>query len=163
MGFLPHQQLDEHCTRGANYAYSYYPYHGCNAAMVLSQDRFSYYHYKGSYQTHDRSIEQASGKKDRKGKRQYLSDVKTREMLKRLNQYLEGMVDVPRIRIGKRQTIETLINEEALLLAKFLRDERKSWTPRIAIDRSIVWGYRFYPPHTHTLSRLLVPTRFQEK
>jgi hypothetical protein len=28
-------------------------------------------------------------------------------------------------RIGKRQTIETLINEEALLLAKFLRDEWK--------------------------------------
>jgi len=40
-------------------------------------------------------------------------------------------VEVPKIRIGKRQTIETLINEEALLLAKFLRDERKTWTPRL--------------------------------
>lgn len=79
--------------------------------------------------------EWASGKKDRKGKRQYLSDTKTREMLKRLNQYLEGMVYVPRIRIGKRQTIETIINEEALLLAKFLRDERKTWTPRIVACR----------------------------
>ena len=29
-----------------------------------------------------------------------------------------------RIRIGMIQTIETLISEEALLLAKFLRDER---------------------------------------
>jgi hypothetical protein len=38
-----------------------------------------------------------------------------------------------RIRIGKRQTIETLINEEALFLAKFLRDERKVWTPRIPV------------------------------
>ena len=72
----------------------------------------------------------ASGKKDRKGKRQYLTDAKTREMLKRLNHYLERMVNVPRIRIGNRQTIETLINEEALLLAKFLRAEREKWKPR---------------------------------
>lgn len=42
-------------------------------------------------------------------------------------------VAVPRIRIGKRQTIETLINEEALLLAKFLRDERNTWIPRITV------------------------------
>jgi len=41
-------------------------------------------------------------------------------------------VEVPRIRVGKKQTIETLINEEAFLLAKFLRDERENWTPRIA-------------------------------
>lgn len=33
--------------------------------------------------------------------------------------------------INKRQTIETLISEEALLLAKFIRDERKTWIPRI--------------------------------
>ena len=75
--------------------------------------------------------EWASGKKDRKGKRQYLSDVKTREMLKRLNQYLEGMIEVPGIRIGNRQTFETLINEEALLLTKHLRSERGTWIPRI--------------------------------
>jgi len=30
--------------------------------------------------------------------------------------------------------IETLINEKVLLLAKFLRDERKTWIPRIAIQ-----------------------------
>jgi hypothetical protein len=41
-------------------------------------------------------------------------------------------VEIPRIRHGKKQTLETLINEEALLLAKFLRDERKEWKPRIA-------------------------------
>ena len=76
--------------------------------------------------------EWASGKKDRKGKRQYLNDAKTREMLKLLNQRFESMVQIPRMRIGNRQTIETLINEEALLLAKFLRDERKTWAPRIA-------------------------------
>jgi hypothetical protein len=42
------------------------------------------------------------------------------------------MVEIPRIRVVKRQTIETLISEEALLLAGFLRDERKNWIPRVA-------------------------------
>jgi hypothetical protein len=40
-------------------------------------------------------------------------------------------IEIPRIRVGKRQTLETLINEEALLLAKFLRNERDKWIPRI--------------------------------
>jgi len=33
---------------------------------------------------------------------------------------------------GKRQTIETLINEEAFLFAQYLRDEQETWSPRIA-------------------------------
>jgi hypothetical protein len=41
-------------------------------------------------------------------------------------------VDVPRIRHGKHQEIETLICEEALLFAKYLRNERETWIPRIA-------------------------------
>lgn len=40
-------------------------------------------------------------------------------------------VENPRIKHGKRQTLHTLINEEALLLAKYLRNERKNWNPRI--------------------------------
>jgi len=55
------------------------------------------------------------------------------EFIKRLNAYFESKVEIPRIKIGKRQKIETLINEEALLLAKYLRDEKKSWVPRIAL------------------------------
>lgn len=51
--------------------------------------------------------------------------------MKRLNRFFECEVEIPRIRIGKRQTIETLINEEAWLFAKFLREERKMWNPRI--------------------------------
>lgn len=78
------------------------------------------------------SIEWDSSKKNRKGKRQYLIGVKTREMLKHLNRHLEGMVEIPRIRIGKRQTIETLINEEAIPFANFLRNEKETWTPRQA-------------------------------
>lgn len=42
------------------------------------------------------------------------------------------MVEMLIIRHGKRQTLETLINEKSLLLAKFLRNERKEWKPRIA-------------------------------
>jgi len=44
------------------------------------------------------------------------------------------MVEISRIRAGNRQSIETLINEEALLLAKFLRNELKKWIPRITIS-----------------------------
>jgi len=40
-------------------------------------------------------------------------------------------VEVKRIRQGEHQTLETLINEEALLFAKFLRDENKTWNPRV--------------------------------
>jgi hypothetical protein len=42
------------------------------------------------------------------------------------------IVNVPRIMRGESQEIETLINEEALLFAKFLRNETKEWKPRIA-------------------------------
>jgi hypothetical protein len=42
------------------------------------------------------------------------------------------VVEIPRIRVGKKQTIETLINEEALLFAKYLRTEKNTWIPRIA-------------------------------
>jgi len=34
--------------------------------------------------------------------------------------------------MGNMQSVETLINEEALLLAQFLTDEQKTWIPRIA-------------------------------
>jgi hypothetical protein len=40
------------------------------------------------------------------------------------------MVTVERIKVGDWQTIDTLISEEALLFAKYLRHERKEWTPR---------------------------------
>ena len=52
--------------------------------------------------------------------------------MRQLSAFFEAMVEVPRMRIGKRQTIETLISEEALLLAKFLRNERITWIPGVA-------------------------------
>lgn len=53
--------------------------------------------------------------------------------MKRLSKYFEMEVEIPRIRIGKKQTFETLIKEEALLLAKHLRNELEAWIPRIVI------------------------------
>ena len=67
------------------------------------------------------------------GKREYLNDVETKDFTSKLKAYFETYVEVPRIKVGKKQRIETLINEEALLLAKYLRNEKKDWIPRIAI------------------------------
>jgi hypothetical protein len=48
-----------------------------------------------------------------------------------LNEYFETMMEIPRMKVGKRQTFETLISEETLLFAKYLRSEKKDWLPRI--------------------------------
>lgn len=76
--------------------------------------------------------EQLSSKK--KGKREYLNDSKTKVLMRNLMGYFENKINVARIRHGKRQTFETLINEEALLLAKYLRNEIKEWKPRIRLE-----------------------------
>jgi hypothetical protein len=44
---------------------------------------------------------------------------------------LTANVEIPRIRMSKSQEIETLINEEALLFAMYLRNEQRGWNPRI--------------------------------
>jgi hypothetical protein len=58
--------------------------------------------------------------------------MKTKEMMRNLQEYFQSKVEVPLIRHGKRQKLETLINEEALLLAKYVRNENNTWTPRTA-------------------------------
>jgi hypothetical protein len=68
-----------------------------------------------------------------KGKRQYLRKKENNDFIKKLNKYFKSIVEAPRIRVGKQQEIETLINEEAFLFAKYLRDERSEWTPRVPI------------------------------
>ena len=68
---------------------------------------------------------------NRKGKRQYLNDKMQREYLKSLNAHFLSKVEIPRIRKGEHQEIETLINEEAFLFAKYLRGEKPTWSPRI--------------------------------
>ena len=73
--------------------------------------------------------EQYSSK--RLGERRYLNKDSTKDFMAKLNDLFESVVEIPRIRHGNRQTLETLINEEALLLAQYLRKERKDWAPRI--------------------------------
>jgi CRISPR/Cas system-associated endonuclease Cas1 len=68
---------------------------------------------------------------NRKAKRQFLNEIKTRNLISELNRYFKTKVEIPRIRRGEKQEIETLISEEALLFAKYLRSEMDSWTPKI--------------------------------
>jgi len=42
-----------------------------------------------------------------------------------LMSYFVRTVKIPRIKRGEKQELETLINEEALLFAKYLRNEKK--------------------------------------
>ena len=65
------------------------------------------------------------------GKREYLNELETKDFTAKLNNNFETNVVVPRIKVEERQTIETLISEEALLFAKYLRNERESWVPRL--------------------------------
>jgi len=83
----------------------------------------------------DFRVKSESVSRKRKGKREYLNDAETRRMMRELERYFESKVEVPLIRHGKRQRIKTLINEEALLLAKYLRSKSDQiyWTPRIAM------------------------------
>lgn len=69
---------------------------------------------------------------NRKGKREYLNDHQTRDFTKKLDECFLTEVKIPRYRMGKKQELETLINEEAMLLAKFLRGEKSTWSPRTA-------------------------------
>jgi CRISPR-associated endonuclease Cas1 len=65
------------------------------------------------------------------GKRIHLCESEADSLAEGLNNLFNRMIDIPRIRHGKQQTLDTLINEEALLIAKYLRNERKTWNPRL--------------------------------
>ena len=83
----------------------------------------------------DFAVKSESASRKRKGKREYLNDAVTRRMMKELELYFESKVEIPLIRHGNRQKVETLINEETLLLAKYLRNEKTDWTPRFTSMR----------------------------
>ena len=65
------------------------------------------------------------------GKRIHLCEYEADSLADGLHSLFNREVEIPRIRHGKKQTLDTLISEEALLLAKFLRNEKKKWNPRI--------------------------------
>ena len=64
------------------------------------------------------------------GKTIHLCEFEADSLAEGLNSLFDRMVDVARIKHGNRQTIDTLINEEVLMFAKYLRNEKKEWTPR---------------------------------
>jgi len=71
-------------------------------------------------------VKNESVSRKRKGKREYLNDEETRRRMKEFDEYLGSKVEIPLVRHGNRQRIETLINEQVLLLAKYLRCEKKN-------------------------------------
>jgi CRISPR-associated protein Cas1 len=71
--------------------------------------------------------------KNRKGKREYLNDIQTHDLTSSLNRYFQSKTDIPRMRMGYTQEIETLISEEALLFAQYLRNETRVWKPRVVV------------------------------
>jgi CRISPR-associated protein Cas1 len=69
---------------------------------------------------------------NRKGEREYLNKALAKDMMRKLNSFFESTVEIPRVRHGNRQTLETLIGEEVFLFAQYLRSERHVWMPRAA-------------------------------
>jgi CRISPR-associated protein Cas1 len=67
----------------------------------------------------------------RMGKRIHLCEFEANNLAEGLNEFFERKVEIPRMRHGTSQTLDTLINEEALLFAQHLRNERREWNPRI--------------------------------
>jgi CRISPR/Cas system-associated endonuclease Cas1 len=66
------------------------------------------------------------------GKRIHLCEYETNDLAEALNSLFDRTIEIPRIRHGSKQTLDTLINEEAYLLAKYLRNEKERWISRIA-------------------------------
>jgi CRISPR-associated protein Cas1 len=65
------------------------------------------------------------------GKRIHLCEYEADDLAEGLNQLFDREVEIPRMRYGSKQTFDTLINEEALLFAQYLRNDRRDWNPRI--------------------------------
>ena len=67
------------------------------------------------------------------GKRMYLKDEMSKEMVHKLFEYFQKRYHIPRVKRGKRQELETLINEEAFRISRYLRLKGESWTLRIPV------------------------------
>ncbi len=65
------------------------------------------------------------------GKRIHLCEYEADSLADGLNDLFNRQVGIPRIRHDKRQTLDTLINEEALRFAMYVREERQVCKPRI--------------------------------
>jgi CRISPR-associated protein Cas1 len=87
--------------------------------------------YSKNLEKKDFSMKKEDFSRKRKGQREYLKKALAKDFMNRLNSFFESKVEIPRIKHGKRQEIESLLNEEALVLARYLRSEKKEWAPRL--------------------------------
>ena len=81
----------------------------------------------------DFSVKTAILSRKKIGKREYLDDYNTKDLMSKLDEYFASKVNVPRIKFGNKQSIGSLMEEEAFLFAQFLRGEEKEWLPRIGV------------------------------
>ena len=64
-------------------------------------------------------------------RKRMLSANKADSLAEGLNSLFNRKVEIQRIKHGKKQTLDTLISEEAFLLARYLRNEKQNWIPRL--------------------------------
>jgi len=62
--------------------------------------------------------------------RQYLEKPKTAELTRELHEFFDTMISMPRVKHGEKQTLNTLIREEAMLFAEYLNSKKETWKPR---------------------------------
>ena len=65
------------------------------------------------------------------GKKIHLCEYETDELADALNGLFKRVVIIPRIRHGFKQTLDTLISEEAVQLSMYLRQKAEKWVPRL--------------------------------
>jgi len=67
----------------------------------------------------------------RMGKKIHLCDYETDSLAEDLSRLFDRKVELARIRQGNKQTIDTLISEEATLLGMYLKKEKAYLCPRL--------------------------------
>ena len=67
----------------------------------------------------------------RMGKKIHLCEYETNDLAEALKNMFNRVVAIPRIRHGFKQTLDTLISEEASLLAMSLQEPKIAWIPRM--------------------------------
>jgi hypothetical protein len=67
------------------------------------------------------------------GKRIHLCEFGADDLAEDLNGLFECEAQIPRVRHGSKQTLDTLICEEALLFTRYLRSERQTWISRFVV------------------------------
>ena len=77
----------------------------------------------------------------KQGKREYLNNQLTRGLMKKLDCFFKSIVEVPRIKVGKRQAVGTLIHGEACYFLNISETRKKNGTldfKKIIIGLNIV-------------------------